>query len=67
MRRWMLIMGVAASFVALSGCKTVTMSEEENQARYDRNLALMERQLGDDIDYFLLARSQSRLSRWHTR
>lgn len=51
----------------MAGCATITMSAEENQDRYDRNLALMGRQIGDDWDYFLLAHRPSRLTFYHTR
>ncbi|MDX2198827.1 MAG: hypothetical protein SF069_07630 [Phycisphaerae bacterium] len=64
-----LVFVVAGLSSSLIGCasQTVTMTKEENQARWERNLSLMSRQIGDDWDYFMLARSPSRLSIWHTR
>ena len=67
MRRLVCLFVAVTAFTALTGCRTVTMTPEENTARYNRNLDLMLRQMGDDIDYFLIAHRQSRLTYYHTR
>lgn len=65
--RKLLVAAAILATVFSTGCATVTMSAKENQARYKRDLALMMRQLGDDVDFFLLAHRPSRLTFYHTR
>lgn len=67
MRRILIGLLVVSAVFPVFGCATVTRTADENTARYNRNLQLMMRQMGDDIDYALLADRQSRLSRFHTR
>ncbi|MGE3182452.1 MAG: hypothetical protein AB7N71_12540 [Phycisphaerae bacterium] len=67
MRRYALLFSITAGMFLSMGCATVVRTSEENQARYGRQLDLMMRQLGDDVDLLLLAERQSRLSQYHTR
>ena len=67
MRRWIVGLTVLGTLIGLTGCQTVTRTKEESKAKYNRQITLMLRQMGDDGDYLLLANRQSRLSKFHTR
>lgn len=67
MRRKITMFAILGGMMLSMGCATVVRTAPENRERYGRQLDLMRRQLGDDIDLLLLAERQSRLSQYHTR